>query len=899
MFSPVEPVNTKLLTMIKLTSAALFKLGNARNTPLDCTVNFPMNTSKYSLEVKPKIPDKIAGLQALSENLLYSWQGSIRELFALLDRPLWLACKQNPKLFLRRIDEQLLNAAAQDDAYLEKYNQVLHWSRDYCQAEGEQQKLAQNLPDKTLVAYFCAEYGFHESLPIYAGGLGILAGDHCKAASDIGLNFVAVGLLYHEGYFTQLIDARGQQIFHYQFQSFVDSPITQWLDDQGNPVIISVPSADEDIAVKLWRVSVGRIQLVLLDADIDENSRDDRLITRKLYGGDSKMRLQQEMILGIGGVRALAALGIEPTVWHINEGHAAFSVFERILQLRKTGKPLNAALEEIAGASVFTMHTPIAAGHDRFDPELIIHYFNHYLQELEIDMDQFMALGKSIDNQHQFNMTALALRGSRFHNAVSRIHGGVASQMEQYLWPQVPADENPISYITNGIHVETFLHKQWSELFDRRLAGWRENFYKPDYWKALEDIDSQTWWSVHRAIKQSLLAEITDRLRIQYHRNGLSEALIERSIRYLCQTDEKALVIGFARRFTSYKRAGLLFLEMQRLAELVGDPQWPVIFVFAGKAHPSDDGGKELIKMLYEKSLESEFIGRIILLEGYDISLARMLVSGCDIWLNTPQYPMEACGTSGQKAGVNGVVNLSIRDGWWAEGYNGKNGWAVAPHDPDCDPEYRDRQEAIDILDIIQHQIIPVWQQRDTDQYPQQWIEFSKASMASIIAKYSARRMVHDYIEQAYLPAAKQGSRLAQSGQAELLADWKQRVLDCWSGVSARRIDQPVTEINLRQSVSLRVKVNLNGLDTADILVECLVGKIAQHQFCADSCIRLAFQAADQNRGDQSGDQSFGDATFSVDWTPTECGLKEYRLRLYPYHELLSHPFELGCMLWL
>ncbi len=862
-----------------------------------------MNSSHYSLEVKPQIPENIAGLKGLSENLLYSWQSSIRALFSQLDRPLWLACRQNPKLFLRRIDEQVLNAAARDDAYLQNYHQVVQWSQDYCGARGEvaelsrefSQELPRSLPDNSLVAYFCAEYGFHESLPIYAGGLGILAGDHCKAASDIGLNFVAVGLLYHEGYFAQFIDAQGQQIFHDQFQSFVDSPITQWLDDSGNPLIISVPVAAENIAVKLWRVSVGRIELVLMDADIDQNSAADRLITRKLYGGDSEMRLQQEMILGIGGVRALAALGMAPTVWHINEGHAAFSVFERILQLRKTGKSLNAALEEVAGASVFTLHTPIAAGHDRFDAELIEHYFSHYLQELEIGREQFMALGKTPDNQQQFNMTALALRGSRFHNAVSRIHGGVASQMEQYLWPQIPADENPISYITNGIHVETFLHKRWSELFDRCLTDWRANLFRPDYWQALEEIDDRTWWSVHCAIKHSLLAEISERLRIQHHRNGLSEALIERSTRYLDQADERVLVIGFARRFTSYKRAGLLFLEMQRLAELVGDPQWPVIFLFAGKAHPSDDGGKALIKMLYEKSLQPEFIGRIILLEGYDISLAKMLVSGCDIWLNTPQYPMEACGTSGQKAAVNGVVNLSIRDGWWDEGYNGKNGWAVAPHDPDCDPEYRDRQEAIDILDIIQHQVFPAWQQREQGQHPWQWIAFSKQSTASVIGKFSANRMLYDYIESAYLPAAEQGARLAQSGQAEDLAAWKQRVLDCWPGVSAWRIDPAETEIQLRQSVSIKVQVNLNGLEAADILVECLVGDIEHQQFRAHSCIKLLWQAAPASPQEQNLD----DAIYTVDWTPAASGLKVYRLRLYPYHKLLSHPFELGCMLWL
>jgi len=853
----------------------------------------------FNLEVKPRLPEAISGLQELAENLLYSWHRPIRELFISLDCELWVACQHNPTVFLRRIDETLLLAAAEDPAYLQQYQRVLSWFRDYCNSTPESLLAAESpLPKDTVIAYFCAEFGFHESFPIYSGGLGILAGDHCKAASDMGIAFVAIGLLYHEGYFTQIIDAEGHQIAEYSCQSFCDSPIKLLRDAADRPMHVSVPIADEQVIVKLWTVSVGRVQLILLDSDSVENSPENRRITRQLYGGDGNTRLQQEMILGIGGVRALAVLGIRPSVWHINEGHAAFSAVERARQLvqhspEEDRLDFDAALEQAAAATLFTTHTPIAAGHDRFDQSAVEHYCNAYLRELPIDSGRLFALGQSDESQHQFNMTALALRGSRFHNAVSRIHGAVASRMEQYLWPQIPAAENPITYITNGVHVESFIHKRWAEIFDRQLPNWRQQLHNHDFWQALSSIDDRTWWHTHCQIKHSLLRQIAVRLQTQHHRNGLSQAMIERSTRYLSHTGGDLLVIGFARRFASYKRAGLLFLELERLAALVNDSQWPVIFIFAGKAHPDDEAGKALIKQLYQRSLEAQFIGRIILLEGYDIALARALVSGCDIWLNTPQYPLEACGTSGQKAAINGVVNLSIRDGWWDEGFSGDNGWAVAPHDTDYDADYRDRQEAIDVLDILQNQAIPAWQYRDNGGHPQRWLTLSRASMTSTIARFSAQRMVCDYIKAPYVAAAEQGARLAQQGAAQSLVTWKKRVAEMWSGVCAHCTEQPVSEIQLRETLSLAVAVDLNGLHYEDVVVECLLGEFVQQQFVAATSVRLDYQSPSGPPAEPSK------TLFTLNWTPSDCGLKQYRLRLYPYHPLLSHPFELGCMLWL
>lgn len=849
-----------------------------------------MNVTEFSLEVKPRVPPQLARLHELANNLLYSWHRPIRELFFSLDMPLWKDCNHNPKLFLRRVDQDKLEAAAGDAVYLEKYHRILSWYDNHIRpvAAGPG-GVNGGLP---LTAYFCAEYGFHESFPIYSGGLGILAGDHCKAASDMGIPFVAVGLLYHQGYFTQTIDSRGRQVSLSVNQPFVNLPIEPARDGSGADLHVAVDIADRKVSLRVWKANAGRIALYLLDSDLADNSADDRLITHQLYGGDHRTRIQQEIILGVGGVRALRALGLQPTVWHINEGHAAFQVLERTLELTRQGAEFDSALEQVAGATVFTMHTPIAAGHDSFDEETMVHHFSHYLQELNISFEEFLALGRSPADQHRFNMTSLALRGARFYNGVSRIHGGVAAQMEQHIWPQISATENPVGYITNGVHIESILDKDWIKLFDGRFGDWRQRIQEKDFWSCLDSIDDATWWDTHSAIKRSLFVDIDRRLRRQHRRNGLSEALLERSVAYLTDEHSDVLVVGFARRFATYKRATLLFSQIERLTELVNNADRPVVFIFAGKAHPGDEPGKELIQRIYEYSLQPEFIGRVLLLEGYDIAMARVLVAGCDVWLNTPQYPLEACGTSGQKAGVNGVLNLSIMDGWWDEGYNGRNGWAVSPHcQDDWDPDYCAAQEAIDILDILEHQVIPTYYRREGNGHSPDWVRLSRASMQSIISQFNAQRMVTEYVDRMYKPAARQQQRLAQDDNAGKLTQWKKYVSERWPGVAATCLATTDDEIFYRESVSISVRVELNGLSSEDVVVDCLLGPGGGEEFAADHCIRFQIDAASSVGNDV--------AVFVLEWAPEFCGLKNYRVRVYPSHPLLSHPFEMGCMLWL
>jgi len=852
-----------------------------------------MAATDFSLEVKPRVPAALARLHDLANDLLYSWHRPIRELFFSLDTELWKTCNHSPKLFLRRVEQGKLEAAAADPEYLEKYHAAVGFYDDYhSRSAPTQNEVQEGAGDLPLVAYFCAEFGFHESFPIYSGGLGILAGDHCKAASDMGIPFVAVGLLYHQGYFNQTIDSRGRQISLGVNQPFVNLPIALAWDNKGKEIHVEIEIADRKVQLRVWRAAVGRVSLYLLDSDLPVNIEEDRLITNRLYGGDQHTRIQQEMILGIGGVRALRALGLAPSVWHINEGHAAFQIFERVLELTRKGADFHSALEQVAGATVFSIHTPIAAGHDSFDEETMVHYFSRYSLDARIAFDEFMALGKSPANQHHFNMTSLALRGSRFHNGVSRIHGGVAAHMEQHIWPQIPFRENPIGHITNGVHVESILDKHWVELFDSRFPDWRTRLDEKAYWTCLETIDDALWWQTHSAIKQSLVQDVHRRLCRQHLRNGLSQALVERSTAYISDGECDTLIIGFARRFATYKRATLLFSQLERLLSLLQDPDRPIIFIFAGKAHPSDEPGQALIKDIHEYSLQPEFIGRILLLEGYDMALARVLVAGCDVWLNTPEYPLEACGTSGQKAGANGVVNFSIRDGWWEEGYDGNNGWAVSPHkQTGWDPEYCSRQEAIDFLDILEHQVVPAYYDRNGSQYPAQWVHLSRASMQSIISRFNAQRMVAQYVETMYQPAAAQNRRLGRAGNAELLALWKKRVLECWSGVSARCSGGIDGEIFYRDSIQIQVEVTLNGLQSEDLVVDCLLGATEDEAFIADHCIRFSATESGETAGDR--------ALFVLDWAPEFCGLKNYRMRVYPYHPMLSHPFEMGCMLWL
>lgn len=850
-----------------------------------------MSEKKFRIEVRPQIPKVLEGIEEMANDLLYSWDRGVRGLFYRLDPTLWEECCHNPKVFLRFVSQKVLDDAVNDHVFMEEFTRVLSVYRSYHEKPFLEPGNGHLDPDKDLIAYFCAEFGFHESFPIYSGGLGILAGDHCKAASDMRLPFVAIGLLYRQGYFIQTIDGDGHQMAHYKSLNFDQLLIAPARDDDGNEVMVSVGMVDHEVKLRVWEAKAGHIKLYLLDSDLEENNSDDRSITFQLYGGDSTIRIKQEIVLGIGGVRALQALGLKPTVWHINEGHAAFQIIERCRELVNEGMDFASAIELVAGGTVYTTHTPVPAGHDIFDIKLMNHFFADYVQQLGINMEEFLKLGNSPVNQGSFNMTALALRGTRFHNGVSRIHGGVASKMESYVWPQIASEENPIRYVTNGVHMATFLAREWANLFDMRFREWRNKLLDEDYWTTrLDEIPDHRFWSLRQELKSLMLEGVCQRTTNRFRRAGYSDAMINRINQCTSRPEVNTLVIGFARRFATYKRATLLFSDAERLARLLNDPERPVILLFAGKAHPNDMPGQELIRAIHEYSLRPEFIGKIILLEGYDIALARKLVMGVDVWLNTPEYPLEASGTSGQKAALNGVINLSVLDGWWGEGYDGNNGWVIHPHAENYDDHKRNSEEAFDLFNLLEHEVIPMYFDTGVQGYSAKWVRKSKASMKSCIPRFNSQRMVTDYIKHFYLPARDQYRRLQQNDNqpARQLAEWKKHVSACWDGVTIQHVDGVKEMIQDGEMLPLVISVNLNGLTETDIAVECLVGKEdAEGKFVAYDQLRFSFVK-------QSGDSHL----FELQFKPSKPGLSFYKLRMYPYHELLSHPFEVGKMIW-
>ncbi len=852
-----------------------------------------MPGTRYSLEVQPKIPARLFRLAELANDLYYSWDRQVRSLFRRLDAELWERCGHNPKVFLRQVAQERLEEAAQDRVFVQDYNQVLSSYDLYLLEEPKSDVELHVSPMDDLVAYFCAEFGLHESFPIYSGGLGILAGDHCKAASDLGLPFVAVGLLYRQGYFNQTIDGSGYQIAHYRPVDFRDLPTQPAVDAEGHEIHVFVELPRRRLEIKVWEAKAGHIRLFLLDTDLPGNQENDRAITYQLYGGDIQTRIQQEIVLGIGGVRALRAMGIEPTIWHINEGHPAFQILERIREEVAAGLDFDSALELVAAGTVFTTHTPVPAGHDIFPHALMREYFGAYMGELKVGEERFLGLGASPSSPQGFNQTALGLRGSRFHNGVSRIHGGVASQMEGYVWPQVPPEENVIGYVTNGVHVPTFLARDWVNLLDAQFGGgWRNELLNADYWKQLEDLPDHTFWSLRQTLKSQLLEEARRRVTRMHRRNGVSESQLERLIRHLRPTETDVLTVGFARRFATYKRATLLFANPERLARLLNDPKRPLVFIFAGKAHPHDQPGQQLIKIIHDFSRRAEFEGKIILLEDYDMALARKLVTGVDVWLNNPEYPLEASGTSGQKAGINGVINLSVLDGWWGEGYDGDNGWAITPHGPQYDAAFRTQEESNELLDLLEHQVIPLYFARNGHGYSASWVKKSKTSMRTLIPRFNAQRMVMDYIRDYYGNAQRQHRKLAAENKApaQELATWKRRVHSLWPQVTIHRTDNLLKQIYAGETLPVEVALNLNGLRPGDVVVECLVGNENETgEFVSLSDYQLTHRGEGHN----------GETLYRLDMQPLLPGMQYYKIRAYPYHELLSHPFEMGAMLWL
>lgn len=849
-----------------------------------------MAGTTYQLEVNPQLPRRLVRLEELANNLWYSWDRPTRALFSRLHPSLWHTVGHSPKAFLKRVDEKRLLDAAEDPVFLGNYNRVLS-AYDTYHGEPARKNGLSGLHESDLIAYFCAEFGFHESLPIYSGGLGILAGDHCKSASDMHLPFVGIGLLYRQGYFHQTIDSEGSQQAFYADSDFDDLPITPVVRD-GHDLRIPVELPGRTVLIRVWQARVGHVVLYLLDTDLEQNDARDRDIAHQLYGGDRTTRIEQEIVLGVGGVRTLRAAGLKPTVWHINEGHSAFLVLERIRELVAQGLDFPSALEAVAADTVFTTHTAVAAGHDQFTAEIILHYFDKWCQDLNIAIHELLALGM-VGESTEFNMTALAVRGSRFHNGVSRIHGGVSSRICSALWPQIGPEENPLTYVTNAVHVPTFLATDWHDLFDRYLGNdWSQRLTEADSWSGIHTIPDHLFWSVHQSLKSQMLYLVRHRITDQTARTHGSEAHLDRVLRLADPANPSVLTVGFARRFASYKRATLLFQNLQRLREILCDSARPVVFIFAGKAHPADQPGKDLIRQVAEVARMPEFEGRILLVEGYDLQLARRLVSGVDVWLNNPVYPFEASGTSGIKAGINGVINLSVLDGWWEEAYDGRNGWAIKPATSAADDKRRDQEEGRTLYELLQDNVVPLYYNRGPLGYSPGWVALAKHSIASVLPRFNSSRMLSEYLARLYVPAATQGRRYltGEYGIAREVAAWKAKVRAAWPQVTARRHDQARSRIRFGETMALEVLVNLDRLSHEDVAVELLLGRPG----------RLPEDRVQSYRFTHVGPVDGGPQhLFAMELVPELCGKLEYLIRVYPYHELLTHRFEMGMMRWL
>jgi glycogen phosphorylase len=866
----------------------------------------------FPLQLSPTIPTPLRRLGDLSQNFLFSWSPTTGQLFRRLDGKLWRRVEGNPKLFLRCVDQGILEHAAEDVDFLAAYGQVVREFDDYLRKPVRYD----GFEASDLIAYFCAEFGLHESFPIYSGGLGVLAGDHCKAASDLCMPFVAVGLLYRQGYFTQRIDRNGHQIPAYPPIEPRSTPLTVVRTPDGKELRVPCPFPGRDVALRVWKAAVGRVSVLLLDTDVEENAPDDRRITHVLYGGGRELRLQQEAVLGVGGVRAVRALGLAPTVWHINEGHAAFSLLERLREHTSAGLPFGAALETTAASTVFTTHTPVSAGHDVFPPDRVAAQFESYPEALGISVEELLDLGRSAEQRDAFNMTRLAIRGAAALNGVSKIHGQVSSRLGQVHWPDIPPSENPVGYVTNGVHVPTFMRVAWKVLLDEHLGpDWRERVMDRTFMANILDIPDEQFWRTNQTVKTQMLRVVRERLEAQHKRNGLSEAHIHRLLKFVDPSDPNVLTIGFARRFATYKRATLLMTDLRWLEQLVKIEGRPVLFLFAGKAHPADEPAQWMIREIQRISSQPPFIGKILLLEGYDMGISRILVSGVDVWLNTPVAPLEASGTSGMKAAINGTVNLSVLDGWWDEAYDGrdshKNGWGIPPTIDPHDAGDRDRQDAVTLYEILQDEVIPLYYGRDPKiGYSPEWVALCKRSMASILPVFNNERVLHDYLQWFYLPAAKQG-RLVAADEFRIardLASWKTKVRAAWPGVEIKVVSNGHAEAQFGDTVNLEVEVVLNGLDPDDVRVECLVHR------ALGSEVAVPLRGFAENRRPQPGvtfiegegvllelfkpvpSDGSPACRYRLELQPPWAGSLLYEIRALPQHPHLTHPYELGLM---
>src|SRR5947209_4994434 len=837
------------------------------------------------------MPARISRLYELAYNLWWSWHPEARALYRKLDPSLWEEVGHNPVRFLSEVQPRLLEQATNDTVYLEHYDDVLRDFDHYMHPGIDETWFSQTYPELTnqVIAYFSAEFGIHEALPIYSGGLGILSGDHCKEASDLGLPFVGVGFLYPQGYFRQLVTRDGVQEAFYDKLHFSEAPALPALGPDGTEVMIQVDLPGRRIHAKIWKLQVGRISLYLMDTDVPPNAPNDRELSARLYGGDREMRISQEIVLGIGGVRALRALGITPSAWHINEGHAAFLSLERCRELVASGLSFNEAREAVAANSLFTTHTPVPAGNDTFSYDLVDKYFGSYWGQLGLSREQFLEVAREDHGWGPtYGMTVLALRLTGDHNGVSKLHGAVSRNMWQFLWPGIDADEVPIGSITNGVHTPSWVAPEIDALFQRYLgADWKNHVDEPALWQAVREIPDEELWQVHLERKNALI-EYTRR-HLSEHHLRLGEGALQMA-EFARMLNPNALIIGFARRFATYKRAALIFCDVERLKRIVNNPERPVQIIFAGKAHPADGPGKALIEQVYRFSRSDAFRGKIIFLENYDINMARYLVSGTDLWLNNPIRPHDASGTSGQKAALNGQPNCSILDGWWAEGFNGKNGWAIGEEREYHDPEAQAEADSLSLYQVLEEQIIPTYYDRGPDGLPHRWIGMMKEAIRTCAPAFSMRRMVKEYTTRFYVPDIRAGIEMEESRYkpARDLAAWKERVQKGWNTLELYIEGRRDGQLSLGEGIDVRAWIKSDTLTPEDLCVELVYGDAKDDQVLGQHILPMSYSKRELD----------GSYRYDIHLKPTESGSFAYNVRVVPYHAGLTEKYEMGLIRW-
>jgi glycogen phosphorylase len=846
----------------------------------------------HKFTVVPSLSDELAPLQRIAYNLWWSWDPDAIALFKRLDIDLWNATRHNPVEMLGILQQTTLESLKQDEGFMAHLQMVDEKLTAYLSEKAWFQK-EYNGDAGLKTAYFSMEFGLHESLAVYSGGLGILAGDHLKSASDLGLPLVGVGLLYRQGYFRQYLNNEGWQQEIYPENDFYNLPLVLERDQLGRPLEVELDFGGHNFKAHIWRVQVGRVPLYLLDTNLEENSPEDRLITSQLYGGNQEMRMQQEILLGIGGVRALRAMRIIPNVCHMNEGHAAFLAIERIrLVMEKRKISFNEALEVTRAGNIFTTHTPVEAGIDHFPTEMLDKYFAHYIKTFGLSRDEFLGLGRQnpADQYESFCMAVLALKLAGHANGVSQLHGEVSRSMWKNLWPELPEEQLPLGSITNGVHTRTWMSQQMGSLLVRYLGNrWLDDPTDHNVWRRVARIPDAEIWRTRQSTRERLVDFARCRLKEQLKKIGATAKEIATADEVL---DPEVLTIGFARRFATYKRGTLLMRDLDRLERILNNAACPVQIIFAGKAHPHDTEGKELIRQIVQVSHQERFRHRIVFIEDYDMEVARHLVQGVDVWLNTPRRPMEASGTSGMKVAFNAGLNLSILDGWWCEGYQGNNGWAIGKGEVYADLEYQNQVECGALYDLLEKEVIPLYYQRGNDGIPRDWVSMMKASMQSLCPVFSTDRMVEEYAQLSYIPSYRQWTRLEADdlALAKQLAAWKKQVFSGWRQVRIEEIDAKLSDsVAVGSSLPVSIKVQLGTISPDEVAVEGYFGVLDNQGIIrgGETVILAVAEVLDAGR-----------FRFAGDLECRFCGRYGFMVRVMPRHKELGVIYESGYMIW-